>query len=86
MPPAVRSRLCSWVSAWAGVFARSAISSALSASVVVCAGYLLLLSFASSKPLSFNLYIGVLSTWSRQMIKKYRANVSPCGTPATISK
>ena len=29
MPPAASSRLCSWDSAWVGVFARSALSSAL---------------------------------------------------------
>ena len=34
MPSAARSRLCSMVSAWAGVFARSAMSSALTASVI----------------------------------------------------
>ena len=53
MPPGARSRLCSRDSAWAGVFARSAMSSAYSESEIVCARYLLLLSFASSKPFSF---------------------------------
>ena len=62
MPAAARSRLCSRVSAWAGAFARSAMSVALCASVIVCAGYLLLLSFVSWKPLSFILSIDVLST------------------------
>ena len=45
MPAAARSRLCSSVSAWAGAFARSAMSSAKSASVIVFAEYLLLLFF-----------------------------------------
>ena len=45
MPTATRSKLCSSVSAWLGVFARIAMSSALSASVTVFAGYLLLLFF-----------------------------------------
>ena len=40
MPAAARSRLCSSVSVWAGVFAKIAMSSA---SVIVFAGYLLLL-------------------------------------------
>ena len=44
MPAAGRSRLRNRVSACAGAFARSAMSSA---SVIVCAGYLLLLSFVS---------------------------------------
>ena len=45
MPPTTRSRLCSRVSAWAGLFSGSAMSSALSVSVKICAGYLLLLFF-----------------------------------------
>ena len=44
MPEAARSRLCSRISAWAAAFARSAMSSASSASVIVFEGYLLLLS------------------------------------------
>ena len=51
MPAAARSRLCSRVSAWAGAFARSAVSSALSASVIVFAEHLLLLFFVSLIPL-----------------------------------
>ena len=50
MPAAARSKLCSSVSAWLGVFARIDMSSALSASVIVFAGYLLTLFFVSSKP------------------------------------
>ena len=49
-------------------------------------GYLLLLYFISLKPFSLILSIDVLSTWSRQMIKRYGANVSPCSTSATMSK
>ena len=64
MPAAARYRLCSRNSAWAGVFARSAMSSALFASVIVCAEYLLLLSFASLKPLSF-----ILSSTSLDKMK-----------------
>ena len=56
---AARSRLCSRVSAWAGVFARIAM---LSTSVIVFAGYLLFLFFVSSKPFSLILSIDVLST------------------------
>ena len=52
MPAAARSKLCSSVSAWSGVFASIAMSSAQSASVIVFAGYLLLLFFVSSKPFS----------------------------------
>ena len=71
MPAAAHSRLCSRVSAWAGVFARSAMSSAWSASIIVCAGYLLLLSFVNLKPLSFILSTDVRSTLSRQIIERY---------------
>ena len=62
MPAVARSILCSSVSAWAGVFARITMSSALSASVIVFAGYLLLLFFVSTKPFSLILSIDVLST------------------------
>ena len=86
MPAAVRSKLCDRVLAWVGVFARSAMSLAQSASVIVCSGYLLLLSFVSLKPLPFILSIDVLSTLFRQMIKRYGANVSHCSTPAKMSK
>ena len=62
MPAAARSRLCSRVSAWVAAFARSAMSSASSASVIVFEGYLLLLYFVSLKPFSLILSIDVLST------------------------
>ena len=45
MAPAAGSRLCSRDSAWAGVFARSARSSALTVSVIISTGYYLLLTF-----------------------------------------
>ena len=45
-----------------------------------------ILSFVSLKPFSLILSIDVLSTYSRQMIKRRQANVSPCSTPATILK
>ena len=53
MLPAARSRRCSRYLVWASVFAISAVSSAFSVSIIVCAWYLLLLSFSSLK-----LYIG----------------------------
>ena len=59
---AARSKLCNSVSAWLGVFARIAMSSALLALVIVFAGYLLLLFFVSSKPFSLILSMDVLST------------------------
>ena len=59
---AAHSRQCSRVSAWAGAFARIAMSSASPASVIVFVGYLLLLFFVSSKPFSLILSIDVLST------------------------
>ena len=62
MLAAARSKLCSSVSAWLGVFASNAMSSAQSASVIVFAGYLLLLFFVSSKPFSLILSIEVQST------------------------
>ena len=49
MPAATRSKLCSSVSAWLGVFASNAMSSASSASVIVFVGYILPLFFFSSK-------------------------------------
>ena len=52
----------------------------------VVAGYLRPLFFVSSKPFSLILSIDFLSTYSRQMIKRYGASVSPCSTPATMSK
>ena len=61
MPATARSRLCSSVLAWLGVFACIAMSSAKSASVIVFAGYLLFLFFVSSKPFSLILSIDVLS-------------------------
>ena len=62
MPAEAHSRLCSRVSAEVGVFARSAISSALSTLVIVFAVYLLLLSFVRLKPFPLILSIDVLST------------------------
>ena len=62
MPAEARSKPSSSVSAWLDVFARIAMSSALPASVIVFAGYLLLLFFVSSKPFSLILSIDVLST------------------------
>ena len=56
---AARSKLCSSVSAWLGVFARIAMSSA---SVIVFVGYVQLLFFVISKPFSLILSIDVLST------------------------
>ena len=82
IPAAARSRLCSRVSAWVG----GCVSQKRYVIGYYCEGYLLLLSFVSLKPLSFNLSIDVLSTKSRQMIKRYGANVSLCSTPATMSK
>ena len=76
-PAAARSTQCSSVSAWAGAFARIAMSLALSASVIVFAGYLQLLFFFSLKPFSLILSIDVLSRLSRQMIKRYGVSVSP---------
>ena len=55
-----RSTLCNSVSDWAGAFARIAMSSALLASVIVFAGYLLLLSFISLKLFSLILSINSL--------------------------
>ena len=62
MPATARSKLCSSVSAWFGVFASIAMSSTLSASVIVFVGCLLLLFFVTSKPFSPILSIDVLST------------------------
>ena len=62
MSAVARFRLCSRDSARTGVFARRAMSSALSAFLVVYAGYLLLLSFLSLKTLFSILSIDVLST------------------------
>ena len=57
-----RSKLCSSVSAWLGAFASIAMLSASSASVIVFAGYLLLLFFVSLKLFSLILSTDVLST------------------------
>ena len=62
MPTTGRSRQCYRDSARVSVFARSAMSSEQSMSVIVCEMYLLLLSFVSLKPLPFILSIDVLST------------------------
>ena len=83
---AARSRVCSRDSAGAGIFAISAMSPVLPASVIIWVGYLLLLSFASLKPFSFIKSIDVLKTKSTQIIYRYEANVSPCSTSATMSK
>ena len=64
-------------SAWAGVFARSAMSSVQSASVIVWTGYLLLIAFCCVKTFSFIKSIN---------IRRYGAKISPCRTPATMSK
>ena len=56
MPAAAGLKLCSNVSAWLGVFASIAMSSAKSASVIVFSGYLLLLFFVSSVGVS--IYMG----------------------------
>ena len=61
MPAAARTRLHSRVSSWVGAFARSATSSALSASVIVCAGYLLLSLLAWNSFLSFCQYMFYLT-------------------------
>ena len=89
MPPAVCSRQCCRNLAYAGVFARSAISSEKSASVIVSAGYRLLLAFFfffSVKPFSFIRSIDVQSTESRQIMNSYEANVFPCRTPTANIK
>ena len=57
MPLAACSRLCSKDSAWVGVFARSAMSSAWSVSTIVFARYCLLLTFFSVKLFSLDLLI-----------------------------
>ena len=57
MPAAARSKLYGRVSSKACVFARSAMS----AFVIVFAGYLLHISFVSLKPFSLILSIDVLS-------------------------
>ena len=62
MPAAARPKLCSSVSAWLGVFASIAMSSAKSASVIVFAEYILILFFVCSMPFSLILSIDVLST------------------------
>ena len=53
MSAAAHSKLCSRLSAWAGALVSSTMSSALLASVIVCAGYLLFLSFDSFKTFLF---------------------------------
>ena len=62
MLPTARSRLCSWDSARVGVFARSAMSSAESQSVIVHAEYRLLLAFSSVSQFPFIKYIDIQST------------------------
>ena len=87
LPPAACSRLCSMDSAWVGVFARSAMSSALSTSVIlVSTRYRLFLAFFSGKLFSFIRSIEVRSTLSRQIMNRYGAKVSIYRTPTKISK
>ena len=87
MPPAICSRLCSKDSDWAGEFSWSTRSSASSGSVIVSEGYRRLLTFFFSlKPSPFISSIYIRGTLSWQIINKYGANVSPCNTPATMSK
>ena len=74
MPPAAHSRLCSRDSAWVGVFARSGMSSVQPVSVIVRAGYRLLLAFSRVRPFSFNKSIDIRSTQSRQIINLYSAD------------
>ena len=61
MSAAARSSLYSRVSGWAGAFARSAMSSAKSASIIVFAGCLLPFFFVSSEPFYFILSVDALS-------------------------
>ena len=56
MPAVPCFKICSSVSAWLGVFARMAMSSAKSTSVIVFAGYLPPLFFVSSKPFFFKFH------------------------------
>ena len=83
MPLAGCSRLCSWDSAWEGVFESSARSSAF---VIVTMGYHLLLVFFNVKPFYFIRFIDVRNMYSRQIMNKYGANVAPCMTLATMIK
>ena len=53
MPPAACSGLCNRDLVWAGVFARSTMSSTYSASVIVSVDYCLLLDFFIGKAFSF---------------------------------
>ena len=72
--------------AWAGIFARSARSSSKSVSVIISAGYRLLLAFFNVKPFSFIRLIDVRSTKSRLVINKFGVHLSPCKTSTTMSK
>ena len=85
MPPATCSRLCHRDSAWGGVFARSAMSFVLDASVIDSSRYRLLLAFFSVKPFSFIKCIDARRTYSWQFMNKYGARVSPYRWPATMS-
>ena len=86
MPPPNYSRSFSSESARASVFARSASFSASSGSVIVFAGYRLLLVLFNINSYSFIRSINIRSTQFKQSINKYSSNVYPCKTPATISK
>ena len=84
MPSAARSRLFSWVSAWAGIFARSAVIG-----VVRVGNCLYRVSSASFLCLRETVIFHYLYRRSKhidkQIIKRYGANVSPCCTLATMS-
>ena len=64
IPPAAPSRQCSRDSAWAGDIFRSVMSLTISASVIVFAGYLLLLSFVSLKA-----FFHLISRDSKHIVK-----------------
>ena len=82
MSPTACYRLCRDF-AWAGIFARRVRSSALTASVMDFARYRLLLGFFNVKPFSFIRSMDIRSSLLRQIIYKFRADVSLCKTPAT---
>ena len=68
MPPATYSRLRGKVSARVGVFVRSAMSLVQSMSVIVCTGYLLLLSSANVKPFFFSLNLKTFEAQFEQVL------------------
>ena len=71
MPAAARSKLCGSVSAWLGVFASIAMSSAFLASVIVFTGRLLLLFFVRSKPFTLILSIDRKSDLTDKMKRSF---------------